>query len=194
MEVQREAAMAEHDGGRSVSGVTTRLRPLPVMLLDDPLEYLAADHTRNRIVTSAVARFGEGRAVRREEAIAVAGFLARDLGLHHLDEEEDLFPCLRKRSLPGDDLDPILERLEEDHKRSASIVSKIVEALSAPDSNDTVSLGRTTCKAMLTYADQKRRHLAIENAVVLVLARIRLTPKDLSVMSRHMKLRRGISV
>ena len=186
--------MAEHDGGRSAPKLTTRLRPLPVMLLDDPLEYLAADHTRNRIVTSAVARFGEGRAVRREEAVEVAGFLARDLGLHHLDEEEDLFPSLRKRSLPGDDLDSILDRLEEEHKRSASIVSKIVEALSAPAGNDTLSLSRSTCKAMLTYADEKRRHLAIENAVVLVLARIRLTPKDLSAMSRHMKLRRGIPV
>lgn len=186
--------MTERDGRAPASGAAPLVRPLSAALLDDPLEYLAADHTRQRVLTSALRRFGEARCAPHGEAVAVAAYLARDLGLHHLDEEEDLFPALRKRQLPGDELDPVLDRLHEDHMRATPHLSRIVEALTEPAAADPVALGRTACKAMLTYAEHERRHLAIENAVVLPMARLRLTPKDVATMSRRMKLRRGVPV
>ena len=58
--------------------------------------------------------------------------------------------------------------------------------------------GLDTGKAVLleliaAYALGELRHLAIENAVVLALARIRLKRPDLKAISRSMKARRGMT-
>ena len=42
------------------------------------------------------------------------------------------------------------------------------------------------------FAGRVRRHLAAENAILLPIARARLTPRDLKKLSRQMKMRRGL--
>jgi len=67
-----------------------------------------------------------------------------------------------------------------------------VDALSARPADDTVHIGIAAGEAMQAYAASEMRHLALENGVVLALARIRLTRPDLKAISRSMKLRRGV--
>ena len=46
---------------------------------------------------------------------------------------------------------------------------------------------------MQAYASSEGGHLAIENGIVLAIARIRLTRGDLGAMARGMKARRGVA-
>ena len=50
---------------------------------------------------------------------------------------------------------------------------------------------RTSLQA---FASQELRHLALENAVVLPLARLRLTPADLKRLSRRLAERRHVAL
>lgn len=95
--------------------------------------------------------------------------------IHHADEDEDLFPAVRRKSLPEDNLGPVLARLADDHRRSDVIVEDIVAALAMHPERDTVRIGPGAGELMQVYAADEQRHLAIENGVVLVIASIRLS-------------------
>lgn len=186
--------MAGRDGTGLGPASLPLVAPLPLVLLDHPLDYIAADHVRQRSVAEALRRFAESRRADRGALESIVGFLDLDLPMHYRDEEEDLFSAVRRRALPADDLGPILDRLCEDHRQALPLVASIVEALLRKPVADPVTLSKPLCRTMLAYADSERRHLAIENGVVLVIARIRLTAKDLRAISRSMKARRGVAV
>ena len=165
---------------------------VPIALLDDPLEYILADHVRQRSVCAALHDFADQGRAGRAESGKVTAFLTQDRLIHHADEEEDLFPAVRRRSLPEDDLGALLARLCDEHRRSDAAVAGIVAALSAPPDRDPIRIGAAGGALMQTYCADERRHLAIENWVVLVIAAIRLSRGDLRAMSRTMKARRGL--
>ena len=97
---------------------------IPDTLLDEPLEYMFADHFRQRVVLATLQHFAEEASASRADADTIATFLTRDLVLHHADEEEDLFPFVRLRALPEDELGTLLARLGEDHHRSKAMVEE----------------------------------------------------------------------
>lgn len=166
--------------------------PPPFALLDEPLSYILAAHLRQRAVCAVLRRFATGRAAGRAEADRMTAFLTADLRLHHEDEDLDLYPALRRRALPADGLGVTLARLVEEHRQGAAMADLIVEALSARPADETVQIDASTAEAMQAYAASEMRHLALENGVVLALARIRLTRPDLRAISRGMKARRGV--
>jgi hypothetical protein len=45
---------------------------------------------------------------------------------------------------------------------------------------------------MLAYAASEYRHLSVENGIMLVIARKRLTAADIKAIARAMKARRGV--
>jgi hemerythrin-like domain-containing protein len=130
--------------------------------------------------------------VHRAEWQSVATFLVHDRALHHLDEEEDLFPALRRRSMLEDSLEPLLVRLKKDHRRSDILVERIVALLSEHADSDPFPISKAEAELIAAYATSELRHLAIENGVLLAIAQIRLNRKDLQKMSEAMKMRRGI--
>lgn len=167
--------------------------PAPSLaLLDAPLDYFLAEHERHRNVCSALKRIARAGTVDAAEAAALVRFLSDDLVRHHDDEDEIFFPVLRKRALPEDELAPVLERLEADHRHSYALVQEVLSFL-----EDAVDQGRNAvpdavAAAILRYAAREYRHLAIENGVVMTIAEVRLTRSDLAAMSRLMKLHRGL--
>jgi hemerythrin-like domain-containing protein len=165
----------------------------PYTLLDDPLKYLLADHVRQRAVCAALQDFAQQGQASRIEADKVIAFLSHDLLIHHADEVEDLFPAVRQRAFPEDNLDTLLTRLERDHRRSDILVERIVTALSGHQDLDPVPIGTSIGELMTAYAASEHRHLAMENGVVLVIAQIRLNSKDLHKLSKGMKARRGVA-
>jgi hemerythrin-like domain-containing protein len=186
--------MVTHDAPR---GGQARLGPtfaesIPVALLDTPLDYILVDHFRQRSLCATLRRLAGAGSVDRPEADMIVDYLRRDLPLHHRDEEEDLFPRLRRRLLPEDELEPALIRLVDEHRRFQPTVDAIMTQLAARSAEAPVALGRAACKSMLAYATGEHRHLAAENGIVLAIARIRLTRGDLAKMSRSMKQRRGL--
>ncbi|MES2711720.1 MAG: hemerythrin domain-containing protein [Pseudomonadota bacterium] len=166
--------------------------PPPFALLDDPLAYILAAHLRQRAVCSVLRRFATDRVAARREADPMTAYLTGDLRLHHDDEDRDLFPALRRRALPADELGITLAQLGEEHRQGAAMIDTIVAALSARPAADQIPVALAAAEAMQAYAAREMRHLALENGVVLALARIRLTRPDLKAISRGMKLRRGV--
>jgi hemerythrin-like domain-containing protein len=172
---------------------TPIVEAMPYALLEEPLDYIFADHFRQRSVCVALKRFAaSGRAPRREADMVIA-FLDRDLRWHHEDEDEDLFPAVRRRTVAEDDLGAVLARLTEDHRQSELMVSAIVSALAARPDQDPVRLDQQSREMMQVYAASEHRHLALENGIVLSIARIRLKPADLNGIRAAMKKRRGLA-
>ena len=167
------------------------LERMPGALLDEPLEYIFADHFRQRSLCAALKRYAAEGSAPPAEARDAVSFLTQDLDWHHHDEDDDLFPALARRALPEDDLDLALARLEEDHRRGVPMVRAIVEALAAEGAGDRIKLGRAARDVMRAYAASEHLHLAIENGIVLAIARIRLTRRDLAAISASMKARRA---
>lgn len=187
--------MTSHEADRAQAGASAPaplVEAIPFTLIDAPLDYIFADHFRQRCVCVALKRFAEDGRVARGEADMVTAFLDRELPLHHQDEDEDLFPAVRRRALPEDNLGAVIARLSEDHRLSNSMVRTIIDALSATPNADPVKLDREAREVMQAYAASEHRHLAMENGIVMVLARIRLKPADLRSISQAMKLRRGV--
>jgi len=76
----------------------------PAILFRKPLDYVLADHLRQRMLCRFLDEIA-AETQRDVEVIAAAlQFLKTDFGLHIIDEEEDLFPLLRRRTPPGDRL------------------------------------------------------------------------------------------
>ncbi|MBN8533416.1 MAG: hemerythrin domain-containing protein [Rhizobiales bacterium] len=168
--------------------------PVPLNLLDQPLDFILAEHHRHRIFCARLRQTAEIRQISRIDADRIVAYLTQDLDLHHADEDEDLFPALRKRAMPEDDLGAVLARLGEDHRRGAAMIEAIVDVLSHNPAAESVRIDAKTAEIMQVYAASEHRHLALENAVVLAIAGVRLHRGDLSKISRNMKARRGVVV
>ncbi len=165
----------------------------PFHLLDSPLEYFLADHLRHRALCSLLKTFVDAKSAVREDADLAIAFLTRDLPLHRADEENDLFPALRRRARPEDDLGGILAQLRADDRLTAPLADAIVAALSKLSGEGAVKLDRQDIEIMQAYAASEHRHIAIENAVVLAIAGVRLSRTDIKAISRGMKARRGVT-
>ena len=168
------------------------IEPMPIDLLDEPLEFIFADHFRQRFVCSLIRQIAEGRGVSEREATEMGHFLVHDLSLHHADEEQDLFPALLKSARPEDDIKQTIARLRDDHTigneesvRVRTILSEFAAGTSTRPKN--------AIRILKIYAQSENKHLAIENSVVLPIARVRLSKRQLQSMSNSMKSRRNVA-
>ena len=166
--------------------------PLPAALLERPLDYLMAEHHRHRSYLAGLRYAATLAEIPRDQAARLHLFLASELPLHWADEEEDLFPILRRHALPEDGLAEVLARLSQDHAMNEALVRTIDHGLSIilDADHDPVPLERRLCGLILTYTATEARHLAVENAVVLAIAGVRLRKAELHGLSAAMKARR----
>jgi hemerythrin-like domain-containing protein len=164
----------------------------PLRLLADPIEYICEDHFRQRRVCRALRMLAAGQVIPGAVAEQIAKAMQHDLALHHRDEDEDLFPLLRARAHPEDGLEPLLAQLSQDHARGEAAAKKLAAALSMNTSGERVTLGPPAAKLATQYVRAEQRHLAIENGIVMVMARKRLSPKDINALTHSMKARRGV--
>lgn len=169
------------------------MEAIPLTLLKEPLEFLFAEHFRQRQMCKALERLATAEAFDGPLITAVDEFLNNDLALHVIDEEEDLFPLLRRRCEPEDAIEDILGRLSVEHaldRDLAQSVRKVLAtALRANVAPRTLPGGAET---LMKLARQEKSHMALENAVVMLLARRRLVQADLCALGIRLAARRGI--
>jgi hemerythrin-like domain-containing protein len=177
---------------RDVPDEALALAPVPVMLLEEPLEFIFAEHARQRSLCAALVHFASSGKALAHQAQSASRFLQRDMPLHHRDEDEDLFPHLRRRALAQDELGPTLDRLGHDHRLAEPMEQAIIGALGKQSASRFIAIAPGMAELMRTYSASEQRHLAQEDAIILSIARIRLTRGDLKAMSQSMKLRRGL--
>lgn len=159
-------------------------------LLAEPLDYLETENYRVRALLSLLARIGsESRAGAR---IAIAhlaiDFILSDMARHVLDEDEGLFPLLRLRCGITDGLEKIVEMFAEEPARDAAERKAIAKELEAACNDWTISDGLRV--VLKRFIESQRRVLALEDSLVLPLARRRLTNADKNRLSRNMRDRR----
>lgn len=172
------------------SAPTLVIAAAPTELLDRPLEFLFAEHLRHRALCARLRRIAEAGDVARAEADAIRHFLTDDLDLHDRDEAENLRPALIRRMLVEDHLEPVLGRLAAEHAGLAPMRTRIADMLAPGAPAAAVALDPEDASLIERFAVTMHRALAIENGIVLVLARKRLTSLDLDRMSEAMKARR----
>mgnify|MGYP001270051647 CR=1 FL=1 len=167
------------------------LSPTDPRLLGNPLDFLHGDHMREREICVMLDRIAAAESPDPDAAAHAAGFLAEELPLHFADEEEDLFPLLRQRCEPEDDIERALARLSADHVHAGAETPDLVRLLRLVAEGD-AGLTPEDRSLLTRYASHARRHLILENAIVLPLARARLTRRDLDRMRMAMLHRRGL--
>lgn len=159
----------------------------------DPVDWFFAEHYRHRQFCHALTESAAAHVFDGEQLTRLVEFLRHDMALHIIDEEEDLFPLLRRRAHPEDEIEGVLGLLSGEHKadgvKAQSVLRLLDDCLARQAAPGLDSSAR---KAMLELAAQELRHLALENAVVLPIARLRLSSRDFDRLRRRLAARRGV--
>jgi hemerythrin-like domain-containing protein len=161
--------------------------------LRHPIEFLFAEHDRQRVLCASLERLAADPSS-AETAAMVLAYYESELPRHVADEEQDLFPALRRRCLPDDAIGSILDLLDSEHETDHELFHRLVPALR------TIAAGGRLAEPVAFAADARafsilqRRHLAWENGTVLPMARGRLTSEDQRTLARSFAARRGVTL
>jgi len=177
------------------SALQTIQTEIDVDLLKEPLEYIFADHFRQRALCMLLDEIADDEPTDPELVSAALTFLTSEFQPHIADEETGLFPLLQKRAEPEDEIDKVLQQLTEEHvsdgqdaKIIVSALKKLIQAqVENPIDPDTADL-------LKRFAANERQHLIVENSIVLPLARARLTQEDCANLAKSMADRRGVAL
>lgn len=172
------------------SALGEALRPPADALLDRPLDHFQADNMRQRAACGMLLRFAEEACGRRADTVELRDYLERDLPLHEADRAEDFYPLLARRARPEDQVVSMLASLGPSGEGAGRVGEGLTRALSKNARSDTVSYDRECRDAMLLYAASARQRIAVENNILMVLARARLSKRDVAGLSRSMRKRR----
>ncbi len=165
-----------------------------------PLEMLSACHGRiedqcstlRRLVAHVDASGVDEQA--RTAARAVVRYFETAAGLHHADEEENLFPALVE-SMAGSDpvcIRELTQRLVAQHRRLESQWRRVREALERLiEAGDPAWLDPGDVDALVTSYEE---HIALEERELLPMAARLLGDGELDAMGRAMRERRGVEL
>lgn len=168
---------------------------IPDSLLQEPLEYIFADHFRQRAMCMLLDEIADNESIDIEAVSAALTFLTSQFRPHIADEEAGLFPLLLERAEPEDEFDAVLKQLTEEHVsdgQDAKSIIPVLERLLLPKGEGPV--GPDVADLLKRFAANERQHLIVENSIVLPLARARLTDEDLKNLASSMAIRRGVSL
>lgn len=186
--------MEKREEVRKMSLETLQVK-LPVSLFAEPVEYIIADHFRQRTLCGILDEIAEAEIVDVVLVTASLRFLKCEFGPHVLDEEEDLFPLLRRRAEIDDDINQVLNQLCEEHASDEADANEIIDQLSRLLNQGTSrDFTRENRDLLKRFAANERQHLILENAIVLPLARVRLTEQDFRNLGKQMAARRGVDL
>lgn len=164
------------------------VRPVPP---SDAIEFLLSEHLNHRRMCRSLEELAVAQDFDALKITALVDFIRFDLTLHVIDEEEDVFPLLRRRCLPEDDIEEILDRLAAEHAQDKTLSERARDVLNAclivRRPPHAIEGGAETLRA---FAHHERRHLALENAVIIPLARRRLNAADIEMLGRRFVARR----
>ncbi len=167
----------------------------PSAQLAEPLDYIFAEHFRQRVLCNALDEIADQERPDRQMIEAVLRFLRVDFAPHMLDEEHDLFPMLRRRAEPEDRIDDVIGQLTQEHAADRLDAKLITEGLAKVLAGKAVTGVETSLAKLLhRFAENERNHLTLENAIILPLARIRLTADDMRNLAQRMAARRGVDL
>lgn len=157
----------------------------------NPLDIISEDHAYARRICAVIDALAAAAWLDRQAAFSVLRFLNEEMNLHLRDEAEDLFPLLEERCTSEDSIESVLRRIRADQNEALRLLPEVRATLAGClDADGDLTAGD---RAMLTcFAGHVRRHLVAENAILLPIARARLSPSDLETLSEQMRSRREV--
>lgn len=165
--------------------------PTDTALIATPLEFISADHPLARQICAVIDSLAADASFDRHGALAVLRFLNEELNAHMRDGAEDLFPLLARRCPAEDDIGRVITRICTD-LNGATALLPLIRTILAGCLDTGGDISARDRKTLIRFAGHVRRHLAAESAILLPIARVRLTRRDLHGLSRHMRIRRGL--
>ncbi|MFV1876093.1 hemerythrin domain-containing protein [Nioella sp.] len=166
-------------------------KPTSPSLLANPLDFISEDHLRERQICAVIDRLASADALDRQAATTVLRFLNEELNVQLRDEMEDLFPLLARRCTEEDAIEGAIDRIRADQDEAMRLLPD-VRAMLAGCLDRGADLTAKERAVLSRFAGHVRRHLVAENAILLPIARARLTRADLQTLSKHMRTRRGL--
>lgn len=159
--------------------------------LGNPLDFIAEDHLRHREICAMIDALALAERPDHAAMDEVLEFLEHEFALHVEEEEQDLHVLMRRKCTAEDAIDITLKRLVVIHQEAAKTVvgvrGSLVRALVGK-----AGFSALDKKALTQFAAQERRHLIVENAILLPLARARLKTRELDELRMKMLRRRGL--
>lgn len=169
------------------------LSPLPENLLNDPLEYLRADHfrqeTMRNLLTAAI-----NKAIALDELHPVFAYMESELLEHLADEDEALFPLLHRAAEASPSLADVLAVLAEGHKRMSRTVGMLVNEMSAFRGNETRPGVAKLGYLVGAFCELSRWIVELEEHVIIPAARRHLDAQALGSVALSMAQRRHTHV
>jgi hemerythrin-like domain-containing protein len=148
---------------------------------DGPLERILADHGRQLQLLTSLEQIieAEDSIEMTRFAPELLAFFNEDLARHMIHEEKGLFPMLKQRCRPTDDLDLIVGQLSYEHDLDRDLVDFLLDDLKKiAHGHHTAIPARFNINAQ-AFVETQRRHIAWENRIVIPLAKKRLEQEDL---------------
>lgn len=153
---------------------------------EEALDFILFEHLKHREMCNALDQVADAVPLDLGLATALADFIRSDLTLHIADEEELFFPMLLERCMPEDQVGPALERLNAEHARDRDLSAEVrITLLKAVTESLPPSRIPGGAEALHTFAQSQRRHMMLENAVLIPLARRRLKDEDWRVLGQR---------
>jgi len=165
--------------------------PTDPALIARPLDFICEDHFRERQFCAEIDRLAATADFDRRSGMTVLRFLNEEVKVHIRDEAEDLFPILLLRCTEEDAIETVLDRIR--HLTAALSLLAVVRSAIVACLDTGAALSVTDRTALTRFAGHVRRHLVAENAILLPIARARLTRGDLRLLAERMRSRRGPS-
>lgn len=157
----------------------------------DALDFILCEHMRHRVMCNALDALADAERFDTSAVTRLAEFIRDDLSIHIADEEEVFFPMLRQRCLPEDEAEAALERMDNEHEADRELSAQVrVFLLAAATNGLPMAAIPGAPEALKQFAQSQRRHMMLENAVLIPLARRRLNAEDLAELGARLAARR----
>lgn len=166
------------------------LAALAPHLLNKPLDYILADHHRQRELFALCDDLAAGERLELKLAGRIASFLENEMALHMKDEMEDLLPMVRGCPSIDESAIRVINLLAGENAADEALTSALAKDINAAICAGQSELSDELRNALIAYSDRQRRHLALENAVVIPLAQRLLSKSDQADLTRRMTARR----
>lgn len=164
--------------------------PTSALLLRSPLDFIAEDHMRLRAMCAEMERMADAPILHPDDVCCLRDYLTQELPALLADEDDDLMPLVLERAEPDDEVPRLVDRLSGEHARIDALLAQVLAITANLELGGTVSAALR--EALSALASLTRRHVVLENAVLLPLARARLRKSDLDGLRNAMLTRRGL--
>lgn len=184
---QDEGSSGHVSGGQGENRNSWFIESTPPDLIDSPLDFIFAEHHRQREAAMILLKVADGE-FDDHGLRDLIHFLEYDFALHVGDEEVVLFPSLRAHCPPDDNVERVIERLMEEHREDETIGDEVILILRQRLHGHNLSPAQI--RKLRLFSDHIRQHLALENGILLPIARVRLNDDALRLISDSLKQRR----